>query len=64
MHKIVFTAPFYRACGAQMLCLLSCYSAGKLAVAPMQPTSSHMISHHPSASFPKPKNKEEVEKHI
>jgi hypothetical protein len=26
--KIIFTVPFYRACGAQMLCLLGCYAVG------------------------------------
>jgi hypothetical protein len=28
MSKIVFTVPFYRACGGQPICLLSCYTAG------------------------------------
>jgi hypothetical protein len=28
MRKIIFTAPFYYAYGAQLLYLLSCYTAG------------------------------------
>jgi hypothetical protein len=54
IHKIVFTVPFYHACRAQPLTSsvvkLWGYKAG--VVAPAQPTSSHTISHHSSASFP------------
>jgi hypothetical protein len=28
IRKIVFTVPFYHACGAQPLCLLDCYTVG------------------------------------
>jgi hypothetical protein len=28
MHKIIFTAPFYDACGSQPLRLLGCYITG------------------------------------
>jgi hypothetical protein len=31
-------------------------------VAPVTPTSSHMISHHSSTSFPMAKKKEKIEK--
>jgi hypothetical protein len=59
MHKIVFTMPFYRSCGAQPLCLLGVLHRGviKRAVAPTQPTSSHMISLCSSASFPMAKKR-------
>jgi hypothetical protein len=36
----------------------------KAAVAPTQPTSSHMISHHPSASFPMAEKTEGTKKQI
>jgi hypothetical protein len=60
MHKIVFTTPFFHACGAPPLCLISCYTTCYKAgmVGPVQPTSSRMTSHHFSASFPVAKNKE------
>jgi hypothetical protein len=53
MCRIIFTVPPR---------LLHC-GAIKLAVAPAQSTSFHMISHHPSASFPMTK-KEGIEKLI
>jgi hypothetical protein len=38
------------------------YKAG--VVAPAQPTSSHMTSHHSSTSFPMAEKKEKIEKQI
>jgi hypothetical protein len=53
-RKIIFTAPFYHAYGAQQLRLLSCSHRGaiKQMVTPAQHTSSHMISHRSSICFP------------
>jgi hypothetical protein len=52
-HKIILTMPFYYAYGAQPLCLHGVTLQGyKLAIAPVQPTSSHTIFHHLPASFP------------
>jgi hypothetical protein len=64
-RKIVFTVPFYRACGAQPLCLHGVLHLGaiKRVVTPAQPTSSHMISLYSSASFPMAQ-KRGVEKQI
>jgi hypothetical protein len=66
MCKIILTAPFYHACGAQPLRLLGCSHRGaiKRAVAPTQPTSSHRISHHSSISFPMAEKREKIEKQI
>jgi hypothetical protein len=59
-HKVIFTVPFYLTCGAHMLHLLGClhHRAIKRVVAPAQPTSSHTIPHHSSASFPRVEKRE------
>jgi hypothetical protein len=64
MRNIIFTVPFYRACGAQPLCLLGVLHHGaiKRAVTPAQPTSSHTISLCPFASFPMAGKKDRIEK--
>jgi hypothetical protein len=66
-HKIIFTVPFYCACGAQPFRLLIASHRGaiKRAVAPAQPTSSHLISLHSSTPFPTAEKKErKIEKQI
>jgi hypothetical protein len=62
-HKIIFTAPFYRACGAQPLHLLGVSHCGaiKRVVAPAQPIASHMISLHSSTPFPVAEKREKTE---
>jgi hypothetical protein len=60
-HKIFFTVPFTTPVEprhfASSVVSLRGYKAG--VVAPVQPTSSRMISHHSSASFPTTEKKEE-----
>jgi hypothetical protein len=65
-HKIIFTAPFYHTYRAQPLRLLSVSHRGvkKQVVVPVQPTSSHTISHRSSTPFPMAEKKErKIEKH-
>jgi hypothetical protein len=64
-YKIIFTASFYYACGAQPLHLgVSHHGAIKWAVAPVPPTSSHMISLYPSTPFPTTEKKERENREI
>jgi hypothetical protein len=60
-RKTIFTVPFYRAYGAQLLCLHGCYTGGYKVgvVTPAQPTSSHMIFHYSSASLCTTEKKDE-----
>jgi 2,4-dienoyl-CoA reductase-like NADH-dependent reductase (Old Yellow Enzyme family) len=64
MRKIIFTTPFYHACGAQPLCQLLHRGSIKWEVALAQPTSSHTLSNRSSASFPTAEKKEKIEKQI
>jgi hypothetical protein len=61
MCKIIFTVPFYYACGAQLICLLVVTPWGykPSVVAPAQPTSSYRMSHCSSSFVPTAEKKEE-----
>jgi hypothetical protein len=59
MHKIIFTVLVEPSCFASSVNTPWGYKAG--VVAPMQPTSSRMISHHSSTSFCTAEKKEKME---
>jgi hypothetical protein len=65
MRKIIFTVPFYALAEPSHLTSTVVTPRGYKArvVAPTHPTSSRMISHRSSASFPMAEKKK-IEKHI